>query len=145
MPTPNAPWRSPRVRLGDDAAPAILRAPDGQQQRGKLEILSLSGGLLQMANTLEQGSRLKLLFVTDTGPVLGAVEMLPPVSTERQPFRFVDIEKVDKSRLRATVHSLSDTVQDAWIEKYRAAMTNKNPAPRRPFRSFLRSLLHFTR
>ena len=143
MPTPNAPWRSPRVRL-DQAAPAILRAPDGQQQRGKLEILSLSGGLLQMATTIEQGSRLKLLFVTDTGPVLGAVEMLPPVSTERQPFRFLDIQKVDKSRLRATVQSHSDCVQDAWIEKYRAAMTPKTH-PRRSFRSLLRSILFRSR
>lgn len=144
MPTPTTPWRSPRVRL-DDATPAILRAPDGQQQRGNLEVLSLNGGLLQISNTIEQGSRLKLLFVTNTGPVLGAVEMLPPVSTERQPFRFVAIEKVDKSRLRATVQSHSDCVQDAWIEKYRAAMSPKHPQPRGFFRSFLRCLLFRSR
>lgn len=143
MPTPNAPWRSPRVRL-EDAAPVILRAPDGQQQRGTLEIVSLSGGLLRMSSTIEQGSRLKLLFVTHTGPVLGAVEMLPPVSTNQQPFRFVGIDKLDQGRLRATVQSVSAPVQDAWIEKYRAATANRKPQPRGFFRSLVRSLLSIT-
>ncbi len=136
MPAPTTPWRSPRVRL-EDAAPAILRAPGGQQQRGTLEVLSLNGGLLRMSSTLEQGSRLKLLFVTQTGPVLGCVEMLPPVSTEHQPFRFVEIEKADHGRLRATVQSFLPAVQDAWIEKYRAAMSKRTPE-RRGFLRFLR-------
>jgi hypothetical protein len=140
MPAPTMPWRSPRVRL-DDAAPAILRAPDGQQQRGKIEVLSLNGGLLQMSSTFEQGSRLKLLFVTQTGPVLGAVEMLPAVSTVRQPFRFVSIEKADHGRLRATVQSFLPAVQDAWIEKYRAATAKRRPEKRGLFRFLLRSFL----
>ncbi len=140
MPAPTMPWRSPRVRL-EDAAPAILRAPGGLQQRGKIEVLSLNGGLLQMSSTFEQGSRLKLLFVTHTGPVLGAVEMLPPVSAERQPFRFVGIEKADHGRLRAAVHSHLPAVQDAWIEKYRAATAKRTPERRGFFRSWLRSFL----
>jgi hypothetical protein len=123
----------------EDAPPAILRAPNGHQQRGKLEVLSLNGGLLQMSNMLEQGSRLKLLFLTQTGPVSGSVEMLCPVSTERQPFRFVDLEKADQGRLRATVQSFTAPVQDAWIEKYRAAML-KRPEPRGFFRLLFRSL-----
>jgi|SRR5579863_47130 len=143
MAVPHTHWRSPRVRL-EDAAPAILRAPDGHQQRGKLEVVSLSGGLLNMADTLEQGARLKLLFMTQTGPVLGAVEMLPPVSTDRQAFRFVDIEKVDQGRLRATVHSLSEPVQDSWIEKYRAATAQRSPEQRGFFRSLVRSLFLLT-
>lgn len=139
MPAPHAQWRSPRVRL-DDAAPAILRMPDGRQQRGKLETLSLNGGLLNLSSTLERGARLKLLFVTQTGPVLGAVEMLSPVSTDRQPFRFVGLEKADKGRLRATIQSSSTPVQDAWIEKYRAATANRNPRHGGFFHSLLRSL-----
>jgi len=134
------PWRSPRVRL-EDAAPAILRAPGGLQQRGKLEVLSLNGGLLQMSSTLEQGSRLNLLFVTQTGPVLGAVEMLPPISAERQPFRFVGIEKADQGRLRATVQSFLPAVQEAWIEKYRAATAKRRPERRGFFSFLLRSFL----
>jgi hypothetical protein len=139
MPTPQTQWRSPRVRL-DDAAPAILRAPDGRQQRGMLEVLSLNGGLLAMSSTLAQGSRVKVLFVTQTGPVLGAAEMLPPVSADHQPFRFVSIDKADQGRLRATLHSLAEPAPDAWIEKYRAALPKHPPAKHRFFR-FLRSLI----
>lgn len=140
MPTPQAHWRSPRVRL-DDAAPAILRSSDGRQERGKLEILSLRGGLLNLSNMLEQGSRFKLLFMTQTGPVLGAVEMLSPVSPSQQPFRFVGIQKADQGRVRAIVQSTSAPVQEAWIEKYRAATANRKPERRGFFQFFLRSLL----
>jgi hypothetical protein len=142
MPPPETPWRSPRVRL-DDAA-AILRAPDGRQQRGKIETLSLNGGLLSLSSTVEQGSRLKLLFLTQTGPVMGAVEMLPPVSSERQAFRFVGLEKTDKGRLRSTIQSSCTPVQDAWIEKYRAATANRKPERGGFFRSLFRSLLSLT-
>lgn len=138
MPSPNPPWRFPRVHL-TDAATAILRTPDGQQQRGRLEVVSLSGGLLNMSTTLEQGSRLKLMFMTQTGPVLGGVEMLPPVSSDRQPFRFIDLEKSDQYRLRDTVQSFTPVVQDAWIEKYRSATINRKPEPRGFFRGLLRS------
>ena len=140
MVNPHTLLRSPRVHLGD-ATPAILRMPDGRQQRGKLEVLSLNGGLLNISNTLEQGSRLKLLFVTSTGPVLGAVEMLRPVSTERQPFRFVGVDKLDQGRLRSTVQSLSNPVQDAWIDKYRAALNTPAPARKGFFHYLFRSLI----
>jgi hypothetical protein len=139
MDNPHTQWRSPRVRF-EDAAPAILRAPDGRQQRGKLEVLSLNGGLLNLTDTLEQGSRRKLLFVGNSGPVLSAVEMLPPVSTDRQPFRFVALEKADQGRLRSTVQLLSDSPQDAWIEKYRAATAPRRPERRGFFASLVRSL-----
>ena len=140
MSAPTTPWRYPRVRL-EDAAPAILRAADGHQQRGKLEVLSLTGGLLNVSSTIEQGSRFKLMFMTQTGPVLGSVEMLPPVSGERQPFRFVGLEKADLGRLRSAVESFLPTVQDAWIEKYRAATAKRAPERKGFFRFFLKSLL----
>jgi hypothetical protein len=115
--------------------------PDGRQQRGKLEVLSLNGGLLNMPNTLEQGSRLKLLFVTNTGPVLGAVEMLRPVSMDRQAFRFVGVERADQLRLRSTVQSFSSPQQDAWIDKYRAAVSAPPPQKKGIFHYLLRSLI----
>ena len=86
MPNPHTQWRSPRAHLGD-VTPAILRLPDGRQHRGQLEVVSLSGGLLNLNDMLEQGSKPKLLFVTSNGPVLGAVEMLRPVSATRQAFQ----------------------------------------------------------
>lgn len=139
IPPSHTYWRSPRVRLAD-ITPAVLRLPDGRSHRGKLETISLTGGLLSMANMLDRGSRIKLMFLTHTGPVLGAAEMLSPVSTTRQPFRFVALEEGDQRRLRAVVQSFLAPVEQAWIEKYRAALVHRNPARRGVFEIVLGSL-----
>jgi hypothetical protein len=139
MPNPHTHWRSPRAHLGADV-PAILRLPDGRQHRGNLEVVSLNGGLLNLSDMLEQGSHPKLLFVTSNGPVLGSVEMLRPVSTTRQPFRFVAVEGVDQRRLRSTVQEHSQPAPDAWMEKYRAAVRAEVPKPRNLFRIAMSSL-----
>jgi len=120
LPQPNSYWRSPRVRLAD-ITPAVLRLQDGCRSRGKLETVSLTGGLRSLTSVLVRGSRIKLLFLTHTGQCLGAAEMLSPVSTTRQPFRFVALEEGDQRRLRAVVQSFLDPGEQTWIEKYRAA------------------------
>lgn len=126
-------WRSPRVRLVD-ITPAVLRLADGRRHRGRLETISLTGGLLCMPNMLDRGSRIKLMFLTASGTVLGSAEMLSPVSTTRQPFRFVALEEGDQRRLRAVVQSYLDPEEQAWIEKYRAALAHRKPARRGVFR-----------
>ena len=136
-------WRSPRVQPAD-IMPAVLRLPDGRRHRGKLETLSLTGGLLSMSNMLDRGSRVKLMFLTQTGPVLGAAEMLTPVSTARQPFRFIAIEEDDQRRLRAVIQSSLDAGEQAWIEKYRAAVAHRNPRSRGIFRIVVGSLTLLT-
>jgi hypothetical protein len=142
LPHSHANWRSPRARLAD-ITPAVLRLPDGCRHRGKLETISLTGGLLTMPNLLDRGSRIKLMFLTHTGPVLGAAEMLSPVSTTRQPFRFVALEEGDQGRLRAIVQGFLDPGEQAWIEKYRAAV-QRNPARRGVFPAVLALLTLFT-
>jgi len=131
VPHSHANYRSPRVQLAD-ITPAVLRLPDGRHSRGKLETISLTGGLLSMSNTLDRGSRIKLMFLTHTGPVSSAAEMLSPVSTTRQPFRFVAIQEDDHRRLRAAVQSSLDQnpAEYAWVEKYRATLVHRDP-PRR--------------
>jgi hypothetical protein len=142
LPHSHANWRSPRARLAD-ITPAVLRLPDGCRHRGKLETISLTGGLLTMPNLLDRGSRIKLMFLTHTGPVLGAAEMLSPVSTTRQPFRFVALEEGDQGRLRAIVQGFLDPGEQEWIEKYRAAV-QRNPARRGVFPAVLALLTLFT-
>ena len=127
LPHPHANWRSPRARLAD-VTPAVLRLPDGRRHRGELESISLTGGLLSMQGMLDRGSRIKLMFLTQTGPVTGAAEMLTPVSATRQPFRFVELEDGDQSRLRAVVQGSLDLGEEAWIGKYRAAVLNQSPS-----------------
>ena len=75
--------------------------------------------------------------------MLGAAEMLSPVSTTRQPFRFVALEEGDQGRLRAVVQGFLDPGEQAWIEKYRAAV-QPNPARRGGFPVVLALLTLFT-
>ena len=138
LPPPNANCRSPRVQLAD-MTPVVLRLPDGRRSRGRLETVSLTGGLLSVSQMLDRGSRIKLMFLTQTGPVFGAAEMLSPMSTTRQPFRFISLEKGDACRLRAAVQSSlnqnpgQNQTEQAWIEKYRATLGHQNPPQRGVF------------
>jgi hypothetical protein len=76
---------------------------DGSCTSGELQLFSLTGGLLSLPKLLDQGSRPKLMFLTQTGPVLGVAEMLPAVSWNEQPFRFVTLHENDHKRLRAAI------------------------------------------
>lgn len=123
---------------------------------GRLEVFSSTGGLLCLSKPLIRGTRIKVMFVTQRGPVLGAAEMLTPVSWTQQPFRFVALAYGDQHRLQAVTgcspklgipipertrqtvdtkphpERTSQTVdtEPQWIDKYRAAVS-QNP-PRRP-------------
>ena len=125
--------RSPRVHL-TDATPAVLRFQDGHRTSGKLQVVSLTGGLLALPDPLDQGSQVKLMFLTHTGSVLGAAEMLDPLSSSLQPFRFVSLPMQDQCRLGAIIRStLGTTTEQEWIEKLRAA-ANASPQRGRLFK-----------
>ena len=124
------PQRAPRAYL-DAATPAVLRFQDGQRTSGTLHVVSLTGGLLSLSNPLVRGSRVKLMFLTRTGSILGGAEMLSPLSSDLQPFRFVSLDISDRHRLGATIQaSLQVGYEQQWIEKFRAASAHRRP-PRR--------------
>jgi hypothetical protein len=104
VPLPHAINRSPRARL-PSLTPAVLRSQNGSRSRGELEIVSLTGGLLCLPKPLDRGSCVQLMFMTHTGAVLGAAEMLKPVSWGLQPFRWLTLDKGDQGRLRAAIQS----------------------------------------
>jgi len=107
LPQSHASQRAARVPLAD-VTPAVLRFDDGSCSLGRLQIISLTGGLLCLPRPLDQGSRVKLVFLTHTGPVLGAAEMLRPLSWSLQPFQFVTLREGDQHRLRAAIQSSLD-------------------------------------
>src|ERR1700730_18747478 len=94
LPQPNPDRRAPRLHLSD-ITPAVLRFEDGHRTQGQLEVISLTGGILSLAKPVVRQSRVKLMFVTPTGPVLGTAEMLKAVSWTQQPFPFVGIQKTN--------------------------------------------------
>src|SRR5215475_3181040 len=100
-------WRSPRLQLAH-RTPAVLRVQSGGRIRGTLQVVSVTGGLLCLSSPLDRGSRVKLMFLTDAGTVLGTAEMLPSLSATLQPFRFVEIDENDECRLREVIRLSAD-------------------------------------
>src|SRR5580704_15196679 len=128
--------RAPRLNLSD-ITPAVLRFEDGHRTQGQLEVISVTGGILCLPKPVVRQSRVKLMFVTPTGPVLGTAEMLKPVSWTQQPFRFVGLERDDQRRLQESIQSSFGQVSkdQEWIDKYRAALERQGQPRKRLFSS----------
>jgi hypothetical protein len=120
-----------------------MRFQDGRRTSGNLQLVSVTGGLLSLPRPLNQGSRVKLMFLTQTGPVLGAAELLSPVSQGLQPFRFLQLQEGDRQRLRATIESVLVRHQEEqrWIDKYRSAVGPKEASRIERLRKFFGSVI----
>jgi hypothetical protein len=106
LPPSQAP-RAARVHFAEPAA-AVLRLTDGRRVPGKLKVVSVTGGLLSVPHALDTGSNGKLMFLTAAGMVVGSAEMLSPLSLGLQPFRFVDLQHDDQSRLQIVIQASTD-------------------------------------
>ena len=94
--------RSQRLQLADSIR-IVLRRQDGHRIPGKLQCVSLTGGLVGLASLLPPGAMVKVIFVTPKGPVTATAEMLRPVSWTEQPFRFAALPDSGQHRLRAVI------------------------------------------
>jgi len=109
-----ASGRAPRTCFAE-TTPAVLRCQDGRRVPGKLQVISVTGGLLSLSKPLDQGSQVKLMFLTPRGAVLGAVQMLSPVSWNLQPFKFVGLCDDDQRRLQAAIQSSLDQNRSRYL------------------------------
>ena len=98
----------PRVQF-PEITPAVLRLSDGARVPGKLQLVSVTGGLLDLARPVTPDSLVKLMFVGPTGSVLGTAKMLTPVAWRVQPFRFIKLQTQDQTRLRAAIETALET------------------------------------
>ena len=84
----------------------------------------MTGGLLWISKPLplDLGSDAKLMFLIRSGLVLGAAEMLHPISWSLQPFRFVTLHDDDQCRLEAAIRFTFDHIRrdHALVEPGRA-------------------------
>lgn len=121
FPPPQSSRRAPRMRLAENT-PAVVRLQDGWRIPGKLQVISVTGGLLCLSKLLSQGCQVKLMFLTEAGSVLGAVEMLSPVPGGLQPFRFTTLRDDDRRRLQAAIQSSQERSRREYqqIEHYTA-------------------------
>ncbi len=132
-PQSRPPWRVPRAHL-EGLTPAVLRLPSGQRIGANLQTVSFTGGLLSLAQPVIQGSQVKLMFLTGCGSVLGNAEILCPVSSNLQPFRFVSLAADDHRRLGELIweRSSQNQFEQVWMDKLRAASAKQLEArPRR--------------
>lgn len=140
LPQPYPVLRAPRVRPAE-RTPVVLRTDSGARASAQLEVVSLTGGLLSLSDIFDRGSRVKMMFLTATGPVMAAVEMLTPSSWTQQPFRFLALSSDEQRRLRALTSAPgpSTPADTDWVEKYRSAVQQQDP-PRRRLKAILASL-----
>ncbi len=90
-PQTNAVHRATRIQLA--TAPALIKLTDGKRAKARIQVISVTGGLLQLASALSEGDFVEVAFQTQSGNVHGMAEMLSPVRSSPgsvfQPFRFV--------------------------------------------------------
>ena len=112
-PQPNATNRATRIQLGSEGM-ALLKSEGGERMKGKLQTVSVTGGLLRLAKALEEGDFVEVAFQTLNGPVHGMAEMLRPVRKAKnkvaclQPFRFVALGDQDHHKLSMVLDSALD-------------------------------------
>ena len=131
--------RRPARLCFSSTTPAVLRCADGRSVSSKLQVVSVTGGLLSVPKPVSRGALVKVMFVTQSGPVLGSAEMLNPISYTQQPFRFVALPQETQTRLQTAIRSslYQHNSEDWWIEKYRTAVRHAPPPRRRKSRIVL--------
>jgi hypothetical protein len=110
FPQPTSQKRAQRLHVGGSIG-ALVLLEDGQRAKGKLQTVSVTGGLLRLAKSLGQGDFVEVAFETQSGQVRGMAEMLDPVRGVEgalQPFRFIALGDEDHRALRMTVEAASD-------------------------------------
>lgn len=88
------PRRAPRARVRGTLG-ALLRLENGRQLHAKVQTLSVTGGLLDLAACLEERTWVDLTLYLSSGPVRVRAEMMFPMlgaSGYFQPFRFTTLE-----------------------------------------------------
>jgi|SRR5215831_2608571 len=111
FPQPHPQRRATRVHVNGSIG-ALVILEDGQRAKGKLQTISVTGGLLRLTKALGNGDFVEVAFQTQSGPVRGMAEMLVPMRSvidgAMQPFRFVALGDDDHRNLRMIVDSASD-------------------------------------
>src|SRR5260221_11832319 len=75
FPRPNPQRRSPRLQLGG-SVPAAIRLMDGRRSKGKLQTVSVTGGMMALLNPLTEGDFEEIAFQTPAGIVQGMADIL---------------------------------------------------------------------
>lgn len=89
--------RSPRFVVPNSEE--ALVSVNGEQFKGILRVLSLTGGTVRLQKRFAPGTFAELGIRTASGPFSAAVQLLQPANGDTQAFRFVAMGPVARSRL----------------------------------------------
>ena len=118
--------RAPRANLRGSIA-AVVRLENGRQLPAKLQMLSITGGLLDLAAYLEERTWVDVTIYLSSGPVRATAEMMFPMLgavSYLQPFRFTSL---GSEQLHSVDQEVNTTLQRAAAAKASDAGTR---APR---------------
>ncbi|HMK29076.1 MAG TPA: PilZ domain-containing protein [Terriglobales bacterium] len=98
FPNPHGQVRAPRVHISNPKP--VRLAVEGRRLQGLLLKVSLTGGLVELAKPISDGSFGEVVLDSADGPIRGLIEFLrPDRKTTAQGFRFVALEDEDHHRL----------------------------------------------
>ena len=95
----------------------MLRLENGRQLPGKLQTLSITGGLLDLAAYLEERTWVELTIYLSSGPVRATAEMMFPMLGAvgyLQPFRFTNL---GEEQLHAINREVTELLQQSVASK----------------------------
>ena|SRR5579884_2420794 len=102
--------RNPRVKLQGSVL-ALVQLNDERMVRARLHQLSVSGGVLQVADALEESANVRIIFHVGSTTMRTEAQMLVPMWSTRaylQPFRFLSLAEEDRQRLGCDLAKLQN-------------------------------------
>jgi len=100
--------RGSRVKLGGSIL-ALVLLENGRQVRGRMNQLSVNGGLISLDQPLDEGIQVTVLFHLGSTSIRCRAYMLFPMWATQgclQPFRFLDLPEADRSSLNRELENL---------------------------------------
>ncbi len=100
--------RGSRVKLGGSIL-ALVLLENGRQLRGRMNQLSVNGGLLPLERPLDEGILVTVVFHLGSTSIRCRARMLFPMWATQgclQPFRFVELPEADHARLNQELEAL---------------------------------------
>jgi len=117
--------RSSRVKLGGSIL-AVVLLENGRQIRGRMNQLSVNGGLLSVEHPLDEGIRVTVLFHVGATSIRCGARMLFPMWATKgclQPFRFVELPEASRAELSG---ELADLVRSGASQEEEAEEPSKS-------------------
>jgi len=105
---PKKGHRGSRIKLGGSIL-ALVVLENGRQIRGRMNQLSVNGGLVSLERPLDEGIRVTVLFHIGCTSVRCRAHMLFPMWATKgclQPFRFLEFPEASRASLNRELETL---------------------------------------